>query len=78
VKGWDIDGTNANNLYANRYGKNVKHWERDIDVKYVVQSGPAKDLTFQARYATARSSAANALVDLNEIRLITSYPLSIF
>lgn len=78
VKGWDIDGTKANNLYANRYGEDVKHWERDIDLKYVIQSGPAKDLTFQARYATARASEANALVDLNEVRLITSYPLSIF
>lgn len=78
VKGWDIDGTQANPLYANRYGPNVKHWERDIDLKYVIQSGQAKNLTIQARYATARSSDANALVDLNELRLITSYPLSIF
>ncbi|MFI7837015.1 OprD family porin [Pseudomonas asiatica] len=78
VRGWDIDGTNANSFYANRYGQDVKHWERDIDLKYVVQSGPAKNLTVQARYATARSSDANALVDLNELRIITSYPLSIF
>lgn len=32
----------------------------------------------QVRYATARGSNANALSDLNELRVITSYPLKIF
>lgn len=78
VTGWDIDGSHANNFYANRYGSDVKQWERDIDVRYVVQSGTAKGLNFQIRYATARASTANALVDHNEVRIITQYPLSIF
>ncbi|WDH22900.1 OprD family porin [Pseudomonas chlororaphis] len=78
VRGWDIDGTQANSFYANRYGADVKHWERDIDLKYVVQSGTAKGLSMQVRYATARASSANALSDLNEVRVITSYPLKIF
>jgi imipenem/basic amino acid-specific outer membrane pore len=78
VTGWDIDGSHANNFYANRYGSDVKQWERDVDLKYVVQSGKAKGLNFQARWATARASAANALTDLNEVRLITQYPFSIF
>lgn len=78
VRGWDIDGTQANSLYANRYGADVKHWERDVDVKYVVQGGSAKGLSVQVRYAAARASTANALTDLNELRVITSYPLSLF
>lgn len=78
VKGWDIDGTHASNFYANRYGDDVKQWERDMDLRYVVQSGTAKGLNLQVRYATARASAANALVDLNEVRIITQYPFSIF
>ncbi|MFP5496363.1 MAG: OprD family porin [Gammaproteobacteria bacterium] len=78
VKGWDIDGTHANAAYANPYGDDVRHWERDVDLKYVVQSGAAKNLSFLMRYATARSSTTPALTDLNEVRLITQYPISIF
>ncbi|MDT3723068.1 OprD family porin [Pseudomonas oryzihabitans] len=76
VKGWDIDGSHANNFYANRYGDDVKQWERDIDLRYVVQSGKAKGLNFQVRSATARATDANALTDLNEVRIITQYPFS--
>lgn len=78
VKGWDIDGSHASNFYANRYGDDVKQWERDMDLRYVVQSGKAKGLNLQLRYATARASEANALVDHNEVRIITQYPFSIF
>lgn len=78
VKGWDIDGTHASNFYANRYGDDVKQWERNMDLRYVVQSGKAKGLNLQLRYATARATEANALVDHNEVRIITQYPFSIF
>lgn len=53
-----------------------KAWERDIDVKYVVQSGPAKNLSLRARNATYRSSDRGG--DVDEIRLIFEYPISIF
>jgi len=78
VKGWNIDGTHANNFYANRYGDDVHQWERDIDLRYVVQAGVAKNLSVQLRYAVARASTANALTDLDEIRVITQYPFSVF
>lgn len=35
---------------------NGKEWERDVDIKYVLQEGPAKDLSFRVRQATYRSS----------------------
>ncbi|HDS1736638.1 MULTISPECIES: OprD family porin [Pseudomonas] len=58
---------------------NGKEWERDIDIKYVLQEGPAKDLSFRVRQATYRSSdgvyyGSNSI---DELRLIVEYPLSI-
>jgi len=57
-----------------------KNWERDIDVRYVVQSGVAKDLSLHLRNATYRANhvvnnTGNA--DVNEVRFIAEYPLSI-
>ncbi|MDO7901560.1 OprD family porin [Pseudomonas sp. K1(2024)] len=58
---------------------NGKEWERDIDVKYVLQEGPAKDLSFRVRQATYRSSdrVYYGSGSLDELRLIVEYPLSI-
>jgi imipenem/basic amino acid-specific outer membrane pore len=58
---------------------NGKEWERDIDVKYVLQEGPAKDLSFRVRQATYRSSDGvyYGSPSLDELRLIVEYPLSI-
>ncbi|MBC3481894.1 OprD family porin [Pseudomonas sp. SWRI77] len=58
---------------------NGKEWERDIDVKYVLQSGPAKDLSFRVRQATYRSSDGvyYGSSSIDELRLIVEYPLSI-
>jgi len=56
-----------------------KEWERDIDVKYVMQSGPAQDLSFRVRQATYRSSDGvyYGSSSIDELRLIVEYPLSI-
>ncbi|NLY13228.1 MAG: OprD family porin [Gammaproteobacteria bacterium] len=68
IKDQSIDDTNRNN------GKN---WERNIEAKYVLQSGAAKDLSFRVRQATYRANDAAGLADNNEVRLIVEYPLSI-
>lgn len=54
---------------------NGKAWERNLQAAYVVQSGTAKDLSFKVRHATYRSSDLDDNID--EIRVIVSYPLSI-
>ncbi|MCK9237997.1 MAG: OprD family porin [Thiopseudomonas sp.] len=54
-----------------------KNWERDIDVRYVVQSGVAKDLSLHVRNATYRANDAAGNPDINEVRFIAEYPLSI-
>lgn len=83
VKGTDGDGTHADvngaySLYTDM--QDGKEWERDVQVAYVIQDGPAKDLSFTLRQATYRGNSdasINSGADTDEIRLITSYPLDI-
>ncbi len=48
-------------------------YERDSDIGYSIQNGPLKNLSFLLRTSTVRSSYAS---DYDEVRFITSYPLS--
>lgn len=79
VKGFDIDGTNtpAGSTYAGMYGEDGKHFETNLEAKYVVQNGPAKDLSFRMRQAWHRANADEGEGDINEFRLIVDYPISI-
>jgi imipenem/basic amino acid-specific outer membrane pore len=56
-----------------------KEWERDVDIKYVLQEGAAKDLSFRVRQATYRSGDGvyYGSPSIDELRLIVEYPLSI-
>ncbi|UVM51797.1 OprD family porin [Pseudomonas sp. B21-015] len=79
VKGWDIDGTNtpAGSPYAGLYGEDGKHNETNLEAKYVVQSGPAKDLSFRIRQAWHYANADEGEGDIKEFRLIVDYPISV-
>lgn len=80
VKGWDIDGTkmDATSPYAAYgYGEDGKHHETNFEAKYVVQAGPAKDLSFRVRQAWHRANTDQAEGDINEFRLIVDYPISV-
>ncbi|PTQ72273.1 OprD family porin [Pseudomonas sp. GV071] len=68
-----VKGVDANTGETN----SGKEWERDVDVKYVLQEGPAKDLSLRVRQATYRSADAVYSESLDELRLIVEYPLSI-
>ena len=52
--------------------------ERELfnQVKYVIQSGPAKDLSFKLRNSIYRADN-DVGPDLNEVRAFIEYPLSI-
>lgn len=50
-------------------------WERDLDVSYVIQNGPLKNLGVRWRNAMVRS---NHVADVDENRLILSYSLPLF
>ncbi|WP_415759207.1 OprD family porin [Pseudomonas sp. LT1P18] len=61
-------------------GKNAKHWERDIDLKYVVQGGKAKNLALRLQWATNRGGNGYGALDqdTDEYRVIVDYPLNVF
>lgn len=66
-----VSGDNAE--YAG--GSNGSEWERDIELKYVVQTGPLKNVAVRMRNAMFRSDFAR---DADENRLIVSYSLPIW
>ena len=70
-----VRGSNIDSAATGR--NNGKNWERDTEAKYVLQSGAAKDLSFRVRQATYRANEAANNADINEVRLIVEYPLSI-
>lgn len=79
-KGSQADYTHANSTYMRRDADgnpltDQKRWERDIEAKYVVQAGGLKDLSVRVRQATTRATAFES--DLDEVRLIVEYPLSV-
>ncbi|MFF7707883.1 OprD family outer membrane porin [Pseudomonas sp. NPDC007930] len=78
VRGRGIDGRGADPTggYAYLgYGEGGRHWERDLEARYVVQRGPAKGLTLAARYAMHRGNSAQAELDADQLRLALEYPL---
>lgn len=79
VRGSDIDGskTAASSPYA-YYGKNEKHHTTDLDARYVVQSGPAKDLMVRVRHASHRMTSGKSDIDVDRFRVVVEYPLNIF
>ena len=80
-----VPGLSFMTRYVNGSGANTgttsngKEWERDIEAKYVIQSGPAKDLSLRIRQATYRSSDGvyYGSASIDELRLIAQYPLNI-
>jgi imipenem/basic amino acid-specific outer membrane pore len=79
VRGSQIDGSHVDPTggYAYLgYGEGGKHWERDLEARYVVQGGTAKGTTISLRHNVHRSNAAQAELDADQIRLAVEYPLS--
>jgi imipenem/basic amino acid-specific outer membrane pore len=79
--GWDMDNTGSDNkLYTKRhiYDQNIdnKHWERDIELRYKVKQGIAKDLDVRLRQATHRATKGYRYGNIDEVRLILEYPFS--
>ena len=80
VKGDDIDGSKADPQggYAGLQGDGGRHWERNLDLRYVVRDGAAKDLSLRLRHAMHRANQAQGEADVDEVRLIVEYPLDVF
>lgn len=78
IKGWDADYThNKTKNTANYTGYKYKHHEYNAEFKYVVQTGRAKGLSFNVRYASHRTENNSPLRDFDEIRIITQYPFDL-
>lgn len=78
VRGSRIDGSHAprGGAYADSYGRGGRHWERDLDLRYVVQSGAARDISLSLAHVAHRANAAQGGADLDRVYLIIEYPLS--
>jgi len=57
-------------------GTDAKEHELDMEAKYVIQEGAAKDLSFRVRNAIYRANSSYD-GDNNDFRLIVEYPLSV-
>jgi len=77
VRGSGIDGSHApaDGAYAGMYGRGGRHWERDSELRYVFQSGPAKDLSLYLSQVSHRADAAQGGDDIDRLYLIIEYPL---
>lgn len=83
VRGDGMDNSGSHNArYTARHvydnDKDNKHWERDIELRYVIQSGPAKDLSLRLRQATHRATTGYRYLDIDEYRLIVEMPFNVF
>jgi imipenem/basic amino acid-specific outer membrane pore len=80
LRGSGIDGTHtpAGSAYAGMYGRDGVHREINLEARYVVQSGPLKDLSFRLRQTWHRANVAQGEGNIDEFRLITDYPIDIF
>lgn len=79
IRGSHIDGSGVDpdGGYAYLgYGKGGRHWERDLEARYVVQNGPAKGTAFSLRHNVHRGNTAQAELDGDQLRLAVEYPLS--
>ena len=79
LRGSDIDSTGADPRggFFDADARDEKHWERNLEAKYVVQQGPAKDLSLRVRHAVHRGSSNQLDGDVDEVRFIVEYPLSV-
>ncbi|MCY1267888.1 Porin D [compost metagenome] len=87
VSGRGIDGSHApaggaynpldpaSGVPVPQQGKGGRHWERDIDLRYVFPSGPAKDLALYLSHVSHRGNDAQAGADIDRLYLILEYPL---
>ncbi|MEA9995920.1 OprD family porin [Pseudomonas sp. 10B1] len=82
VYGWNIDYSKINpdggyGGYFNATATDARHHETNLEAKYVVQTGPVKNLSFRIRQSWHQGDAAQLDGDHKEFRLIVDYPISI-
>ncbi|WP_296249051.1 OprD family porin [Pseudomonas sp. UBA4194] len=79
IRGSQIDGSGVDPRggYAYLgYGKGGRHWERDLEARYVVQGGAAKGTTISLRHNLHRGNTAQAELDGEQVRVAVEYPIT--
>ncbi|ROW31590.1 OprD family outer membrane porin [Neisseria animalis] len=82
IKGYGMDNSKGNDYYRKLRGNYTyqagdKHWERNIEAKYTVQSGKAKGLNLRVRQTSMRTSGTYRYGNIDEVRVIAEYPWSL-
>ncbi|SPO54671.1 Porin D (fragment) [Pseudomonas sp. JV551A1] len=78
LHGSNIDGTHVTSgAYVGKYGRDDREFETDFEARYVVQSGPVKNLSVRVRTAWHRGDLTTG-GDQDQFRVITEYPINIF
>ncbi|WP_335944225.1 OprD family porin [Pseudomonas sp. G166] len=89
VTGRGIDGSHApqggaynpfdsdTGNYRPQQGDGGRHWERDLDLHYIVQSGPAKDLSLQLSHVSHRANSSQGGDDIDRLYIVIQYPLKL-
>ena len=70
----------GDNIDVEGFEQEGKEHEWNLESKYVVQDGAAKDLSLRLRHSIYRANEAGSEVsysDRNDLRLIAEYPLDI-
>ena len=80
LNGWSFMTryVNGDHIHVKGRAEEGKEWERDTEVKYIVQSGTFKDLSLRFRNATYRTNYSAFARDVDETRLIVSYNVNIW
>ena len=69
-----VNGDHIKVLGSDQEGK---EWERDSELKYVIQTGTFKDVSVRLRNATYRTNYEKFARDVDETRVIVSYNFSV-
>ena len=68
---------NGDHIKVSGSDQEGKEWERDSELKYVIQTGTFKDVSLRLRNATYRTNYEKFARDVDETRLIVSYNFSV-
>lgn len=79
ARGWGIDGTHYRGTgYDLGAMDGETHYEWSAGTTYVVQDGALKNSSIRATYTAHRASKGQADGNLDELRIVTTIPFSIF
>lgn len=78
ARGWGIDGTHYQGVAYNVRGlQDANHYEYGLGISYAVQSGVMKKTAIRATYAIHRASAGQIDGNVDELRIVSTFPFEL-